>query len=65
MVRFALEIHEVIEYLRSFVEFLRTVLKLCPTKSCATFFERPDILHVYCAKWIFKNLMIENGDGKS
>ena len=27
----------------SFVEFLRTVLKLCPTISCATFFGPPDI----------------------
>ena len=27
----------------SFVGFFRALLKLCPTKSCATFFEPPDI----------------------
>ena len=27
----------------SFVESLHALLKLCPTKSCATFFEPPDI----------------------
>ena len=33
----------------SFVEFLRTVLKLCPTKSCATFLDHPIYLvfHFY------------------
>ena len=30
----------------SFVEFLRAVLKLCPTKNYATFFGPPDILPI-------------------
>ena len=42
---------------RSFVEFLSTVLKLCPTKSCANFFEQPDICNqswqpAFCIKKI-------------